>query len=104
MKSILDRALTILALVAALFLLGLLYWLFVCFCERDVGKPDDGIGLVGPEVHGESSVGFVDPKRTEGAPYPPVEPVVPDSFIPNASSRMQTTSISRRFRLGLNEE
>ncbi len=83
MKSILHGALAILALVAALFLVGLLYWFFVCACDRDIGKPDDGIGVVGPEVREESKGGAIDPKRTEGAPYPPVEPVIESTFIPN---------------------
>ncbi len=83
MKSILQYALTILALVATVFLIGLLYWLFVCACDRDIKKPDDGIGVIGPEVREESKVGSVDPKRTEGAPYKPVEPVVEATFIPN---------------------
>lgn len=36
MTTILRAALTILALVAALFLAGLLYWLFMCNCHRDI--------------------------------------------------------------------
>ncbi len=83
MKPILQNVLTILALVATFFLIGLLYWLFVCACDWDIKKPDDGIGVLGPEVHEESKGGSINPKRTEGAPYPPVEPVIESTFIPN---------------------
>jgi hypothetical protein len=85
MASMLHRALTILAYIAALFLIGLLYWLFICFCERDTDKPVDGIGVVGPEVREETKFASVDPETTEGAPYPAVEPVIPATFIPNES-------------------
>ncbi len=83
MKPTLQSALTILAVVAALFLIGLMYWLFVCSCGRDIDQPDGGIGVVGPKIRGETKVGSVDPKRTEGSPYKPVEPVVPETFVPN---------------------
>lgn len=36
MKTLLRAALIILVLVAALFLLGLLYWLYACLCGRDL--------------------------------------------------------------------
>lgn len=85
MQSTLQRALTILALVAAVFLVGLLYWLFVCWCERDDPKPDDGIGVIGPEVPGATFPGSVDPKRTEGAPYPPADQPDWTRFVPNES-------------------
>lgn len=84
MRQLHQTALAFLALVAAIFLVGLLYWLFTCVCDRDSGRPDDGIGAVGPEVREDSKPGSVDPKRTEGAPYPPAEPVVESTFVPNA--------------------
>jgi len=83
MNSRLPIALTILALVAALFLIGLLYWLFICACERDIEKPTDGVGVIGPDVREETKVGKVDPNRTEGAPYPPAEPIDWTVFTPN---------------------
>lgn len=85
MRTVLDHAHKILALVAAIFLIGLLVWLFICACGRDITErePDDGIGLVGPEVRGESRAGAADPERTEGAPYEPVDPPDLSVFIPN---------------------
>ena len=88
MSTALQRALTILALITAIFLIGFLYWLYICFCDDrdrdpDPGKPDDGIGIVGPEIPNDTFVATVDPERTEGAPYPPAEPPDWTSFVPN---------------------
>ncbi len=85
MKPILQNALTALALAATIFLVGLLIWLFVCSCDgnRDAEKPDDSIGVVGPEIRGETAVGVVDPITTDGAPFQAVNPIVPATFIPN---------------------
>lgn len=86
MDSTLQRALSVLTWVAAIFLLGLLFWLYLCACEEDNDpvEPSDGIGVVGRDVKGETSVATVDPKRTEGAPYPADEPIDWAAFVPNA--------------------
>ncbi len=84
MRHLQQIALASLALVVTIFLIALLYWLFTCACDRDNRRADDGIGVVGPEVREDSKLGSVDPKRTEGAPYPPSEPVVEPTFVPNA--------------------
>lgn len=83
MRSKLHPVLLVLAFVAAFFLIGLLYWLFTCACERDSKKPDNGIGLVGPQAGEKSKTGTANPNRTEGAPYPAEEPSFDSTFVPN---------------------
>lgn len=85
MKSSLNYALTFFAVIAGIFLIGLLYWLFVCACDPVDKQPNNDIGLVGPEVQNESSSGTVAPKTTKGAPYPAVDLEFEPNFVPNSS-------------------
>ena len=75
--------LSVLFAVIIIFLIGLLYWLFTCQCDKDDPVKDNDIGLVGPEIREVSFEGTATPERTEGAPYPAVEPVIDSTFVPN---------------------
>ncbi len=57
----LQTALRILVLVAALFLIFLIVWLFYCRCRRGAIEP----GLTGQQVHYAS----VQPQKVEGGKY-----------------------------------
>jgi len=83
MKSKSQPFLSILFIIISIFLLGFLYWLFTCHCDQKDKPTDDGIGIVGPETRVDTKTGFVQPKHTEGAPYPAIEPVVDSTFTPN---------------------
>lgn len=72
MENSLKPFLRLLIIVAILFLIGLLFWLYWCrCCPRD--KNDRGGYVPGSEVFQDLSTARIEPQRVKGAPYPAFE-------------------------------
>ncbi|MFO1187400.1 MAG: hypothetical protein U1E87_08110 [Alphaproteobacteria bacterium] len=80
MNNLLKFALIILALVASLFLVGFLYWLYYCQCGGKFWPGHPASNDRPTAYSAPAASGTVEPHRTSGKKYPPFKPAKEQEF------------------------